>query len=215
MKRHLGTAPVSGGWVENVSRGDPALESACDRDRLSWAPERQHREFWQLKSVRCWSRCSPGSGLRPAQCRQRAPDCGRALGEGAEQTDSPALRPLRPAEGRPGRQLALAPFEPTIRKGRRFARGVGDNKGQNLAQISAIESYLKAHCALPCNVILLQKGEDEIGSLHIADFLRAYKDNLKSRSCRHRRWSASCKRRTCDQVRISRRGGFGTALSPR
>ena len=35
------------------------------------------------------------------------------------------------------------PYEPTIRDGRIFARGVADNKGQHLAQILAIEAHLK------------------------------------------------------------------------
>jgi acetylornithine deacetylase/succinyl-diaminopimelate desuccinylase-like protein len=60
------------------------------------------------------------------------------------------------------------PFEPTIRDGRLYARGVGDNKGQHFAQILAIESHLKVHNELPCNVILLLEGEEEIGSPHIA-----------------------------------------------
>ncbi|TIL34584.1 M20/M25/M40 family metallo-hydrolase [Mesorhizobium sp.] len=72
------------------------------------------------------------------------------------------------------------PFEPTIRDGRLYARGVGDNKGQHFAQILAIESHLKVHGALPCNVILLLEGEEEIGSPHIADFVRANKDILKA-----------------------------------
>ncbi len=72
------------------------------------------------------------------------------------------------------------PFEPTIRDGRLYARGVGDNKGQHLAQILAIESHLKVHGALPCNVILLLEGEEEIGSPHIADFVRANRDKLKA-----------------------------------
>jgi len=62
------------------------------------------------------------------------------------------------------------PFEPTIRDGRLYARGVGDNKGQHFAQILAIESHLKVHGELPCNVILLLEGEEEIGSPRIAGF---------------------------------------------
>ncbi|RWE32777.1 MAG: M20/M25/M40 family metallo-hydrolase [Mesorhizobium sp.] len=72
------------------------------------------------------------------------------------------------------------PFEPTLRDGRLYARGVGDNKGQHFAQILAIESHLKVHGALPCNVILLLEGEEEIGSPHIADFVRANKETLKA-----------------------------------
>ena len=70
------------------------------------------------------------------------------------------------------------PFEPTIRNGRVYARGVGDNKGQHLAQILAIESHLNVHGRLPCNVILLLEGEEEVGSPHIAEFVRANRDLL-------------------------------------
>ncbi|MES0200897.1 M20/M25/M40 family metallo-hydrolase [Mesorhizobium sp. M0011] len=72
------------------------------------------------------------------------------------------------------------PFEPTIRGGRVYARGAGDNKGQHFAQLLAIESHLKVHGALPCNVILLLEGEEEIGSPNIADFVRANKNILKA-----------------------------------
>jgi acetylornithine deacetylase/succinyl-diaminopimelate desuccinylase-like protein len=72
------------------------------------------------------------------------------------------------------------PFEPTIRDNRVYARGVADNKGQHLAQILAIESHLKVRGRLPCNVILLLEGEEEIGSPHIADFVRAHRDLLKA-----------------------------------
>lgn len=72
------------------------------------------------------------------------------------------------------------PFEPTIRDGRIFARGVADNKGQHLAQILAIEAHLKVHGTLPCNVILLLEGEEEVGSPHIADFVRDHRDLLKA-----------------------------------
>ena len=72
------------------------------------------------------------------------------------------------------------PFEPAIRDGRLFARGVTDNKGQHLAQILAIESHLRMHGALPCNVILLLEGEEEVGSPHIAAFVREHADELRA-----------------------------------
>lgn len=72
------------------------------------------------------------------------------------------------------------PFEPTIRDGRIYARGIGDNKGQHFAQLMAIESLLAINGELPCNVIFLLEGEEEIGSPHIAEFVRAHADKLKA-----------------------------------
>jgi acetylornithine deacetylase/succinyl-diaminopimelate desuccinylase-like protein len=70
------------------------------------------------------------------------------------------------------------PFEPTIRNGRVYARGVGDNKGQHFAQILAIEAHLATHGELPCNVLFLLEGEEEIGSPHIANFVEKHCDLL-------------------------------------
>lgn len=72
------------------------------------------------------------------------------------------------------------PFEPEIRDGRIWARGAGDNKGQHFAQIMAIEAHLAVHGTLPCNLIFLLEGEEEIGSPRIADFVRDYRDELKA-----------------------------------
>jgi acetylornithine deacetylase/succinyl-diaminopimelate desuccinylase-like protein len=72
------------------------------------------------------------------------------------------------------------PFEPTIRNGRVYARGAGDNKGQHFAQILAMESLLAVHGKLPCNVIVLLEGEEETGSPHIAEFIRTHRDMLKA-----------------------------------
>ncbi|MGK9052737.1 M20/M25/M40 family metallo-hydrolase [Neorhizobium petrolearium] len=70
------------------------------------------------------------------------------------------------------------PFEPTIRDGRIYARGIGDNKGQHFAQLMALESHLKVTGELPCNVIFLLEGEEEIGSPHIAGFVAEHADKL-------------------------------------
>ena len=72
------------------------------------------------------------------------------------------------------------PFEPTIRDGRIYARGIGDNKGQHFAQLMAIEAHLAVTGTLPCNVIVLLEGEEEIGSPHIAEFVREHRDLLKA-----------------------------------
>ncbi|MFC5321069.1 M20/M25/M40 family metallo-hydrolase [Bradyrhizobium oligotrophicum] len=72
------------------------------------------------------------------------------------------------------------PFEPTIRDGRIYARGIGDNKGQHFAQLMAIESHLKVHGELPCNVIVLLEGEEEIGSPRIAEFVAGHREKLKA-----------------------------------
>lgn len=72
------------------------------------------------------------------------------------------------------------PFEPEIRDGRIWARGIGDNKGQHFAQLLAIESHLAVHGELPCNVIFLLEGEEEVGSPHIAEFVAAHRDRLQA-----------------------------------
>lgn len=72
------------------------------------------------------------------------------------------------------------PFEPTLRDGRIWARGIGDNKGQHFAQLLALETHLKINGTLPCNVIFLLEGEEEIGSPQIADFVRQNAERLQA-----------------------------------
>lgn len=72
------------------------------------------------------------------------------------------------------------PFEPTLRDGRIYARGIGDNKGQHFAQILAIESYLRVHGELPCNLLFMLDGEEEVGSPSLPGFVAAHRDRLKA-----------------------------------
>lgn len=72
------------------------------------------------------------------------------------------------------------PFEPTIRNGRLYARGVGDNKGQHFAQILALESLLACRGTLPCNVKVLLEGEEEIGSPQMPPFVREHRNELQA-----------------------------------
>ncbi len=68
------------------------------------------------------------------------------------------------------------PFQPEIRDGRIWGRGVGDNKGQHFAQLLAIESWLATNKQLPCNVVVLLEGEEEVGSPHISSCIDTYAD---------------------------------------
>lgn len=70
------------------------------------------------------------------------------------------------------------PFEPTVRDGRLFARGAGDNKGQHFAQLMGIEALLRCRGSLQCNVIVLLEGEEEIGSPRMPEFMRDHRAEL-------------------------------------
>ena len=56
------------------------------------------------------------------------------------------------------------PFEPAVREGRMWGRGVVDDKGQVWIHVKAIESFVVAAKKLPINVKLIVEGEEEIGS---------------------------------------------------
>jgi len=75
------------------------------------------------------------------------------------------------------------PFEPAIRSGRIYGRGTADNKGQFFAHIKAVESILRVHRALPCNVIFLLDGEEEINSPSLEPFIDAHKELLRADAC--------------------------------
>ena len=68
------------------------------------------------------------------------------------------------------------PYEPTIRDGKLFARGVSDNKGQFLIRVQAIEAYREAIGDLPCRVRFLVEGEEESSSRHFEQILRERPD---------------------------------------
>jgi acetylornithine deacetylase/succinyl-diaminopimelate desuccinylase-like protein len=71
------------------------------------------------------------------------------------------------------------PFEPVIKDGKIYARGSCDDKGQFYMHIKALEMMTRTN-SLPVNVKFLIEGEEEIGSKHLGDFVRANKDKLKA-----------------------------------
>lgn len=71
------------------------------------------------------------------------------------------------------------PFEPEIRDGYIYARGVSDNKAQLFAHVKGVEAYLKSHGRLPINIKYLFEGEEEIGSPNLEPFCAANRELLK------------------------------------
>jgi acetylornithine deacetylase/succinyl-diaminopimelate desuccinylase-like protein len=70
------------------------------------------------------------------------------------------------------------PFEATVRDGESYARGSADDKGQVFMHIKAVEAHVKKAGGLPLNMKFLIEGEEEVGSAHLDDFIRAHKDEL-------------------------------------
>lgn len=71
------------------------------------------------------------------------------------------------------------PFEPEIRDDKIYARGACDDKGQMYMHVKAFETMMATN-NLTCNVKFMLEGEEEIGSVHLTDFVEANKDKLKA-----------------------------------
>jgi acetylornithine deacetylase/succinyl-diaminopimelate desuccinylase-like protein len=71
------------------------------------------------------------------------------------------------------------PFSGSVEGNYIFGRGAADNKGELITRIKAVEHYLKKTSDVPCNVKFLIEGEEEIGSIHLKEYLRLYKDKFQ------------------------------------
>jgi acetylornithine deacetylase/succinyl-diaminopimelate desuccinylase-like protein len=82
------------------------------------------------------------------------------------------------------------PFEPTVRDGALYARGVADDKGDVLARIQALRLYHEERGALPFKLRFFIEGEEEIGSPSLAAFVRDNAGLLAADACL---WEGSMK----------------------
>lgn len=72
-----------------------------------------------------------------------------------------------------------APFDPQVRDGKIYGRGVVDDKGQVVMHLAAIEAHLKTRGRLPLNVKFVIEGEEEIGSPNFEAFLQKESGRLQ------------------------------------
>ena len=70
------------------------------------------------------------------------------------------------------------PFEATVREGELYARGAADDKGQVFMHFKAVEAHMKQNGRLPVNMKFFIEGEEEVGSLHLDQFVRDNKQML-------------------------------------
>jgi acetylornithine deacetylase/succinyl-diaminopimelate desuccinylase-like protein len=75
------------------------------------------------------------------------------------------------------------PFEPTLRDGKLFARGVSDDKGHLISRLFALDALLELEGELPCGVKFIIEGEEETSSVHLNDFVKNNQTRLAADAC--------------------------------
>jgi acetylornithine deacetylase/succinyl-diaminopimelate desuccinylase-like protein len=75
------------------------------------------------------------------------------------------------------------PFEPTIRDGKMYARGVADDKGHIVSRLHAIDAILEQDGELPCNIKFVIEGEEETSSVHLHEFIELNQAKLAADAC--------------------------------
>lgn len=75
------------------------------------------------------------------------------------------------------------PFEPSLRDGKLYGRGVSDDKGHIVSRLHAIDSILDTDGELPCTVKFIIEGEEETASVNLFQFIKQNRDLLKADAC--------------------------------
>ena len=75
------------------------------------------------------------------------------------------------------------PFEPSLREGKLYGRGVSDDKGHIAARLFAIDSILETEGDLPCNIKFIIEGEEETASKNLYQFVTDHQDVLSADAC--------------------------------
>jgi len=117
----------------------------------------------------------------------RVPGCDHPVVYGEARGDSPKTMlfydhyDVQPAE--PFDLWTSPPFEPSLRDGVLYARGVADNKGNIAARLAALRALRSVRGSLPVTVKFFLEGEEEVGSPHIAAYLETYQELFRADAC--------------------------------
>jgi acetylornithine deacetylase/succinyl-diaminopimelate desuccinylase-like protein len=74
-------------------------------------------------------------------------------------------------------------FEPTIRDGKMYARGVADDKGHIVCRLAALDALKAVNGAYPCSVKFVIEGEEETSSVNLEAFVEHNAELLKADGC--------------------------------
>lgn len=75
------------------------------------------------------------------------------------------------------------PFEPSLRDGKLYARGVSDDKGHITSRLFALDALIDSNGDLPCNVKFVIEGEEETSSVHLNKFVKDNAEKLAADAC--------------------------------
>ncbi len=70
------------------------------------------------------------------------------------------------------------PFQPEVREGRLYGRGVADTKANVMAGVCACEAFLHDGGQLPVNIRFLLEAEEEVGSPSLGALVHAHREQL-------------------------------------
>ncbi len=75
------------------------------------------------------------------------------------------------------------PFEPSLRDGKLYGRGVSDDKGHIVSRLHAIDALMDVEGELPCNIKFIIEGEEETASVNLYKFVVDNRELLKADAC--------------------------------
>jgi acetylornithine deacetylase/succinyl-diaminopimelate desuccinylase-like protein len=75
------------------------------------------------------------------------------------------------------------PFQPAIRDGKMYARGVSDDKGHIQCRLAALDALKAVRGSYPCRIKFVIEGEEETSSVHLEEFVIHNAEKLKAEAC--------------------------------